>query len=282
MPHKKSVVHSSNQTVALALGAGGARGLAHIVVLETLDELGVVPVAIAGTSMGAVLGAVYAAGFSGKDIRAHILNLVRDKPDVRARLLRARVGRFSDLLTRFLSNPALLDGEVFLEQFWPRAMPQTFETLNIPFIAVATDFLSHSAAYLSAGPLIPAVAGSMAIPGLIKPVAHQTQVLMDGGAVNPLPFDLVKAGCVIAVDVTGGPNGQRIKAPEPFEAMLGAAQIMQEAITCEKLKNSQPDILLRPNIDQFKALDFFQAREILKSAEPLRDEVKRALEKKWG
>lgn len=282
MPHKKSVVHSSNQTVALALGAGGARGLAHIVVLETLDELGVVPVAIAGTSMGAVLGAVYAAGFSGKDIRAHILNLLRDKPDVMARLLRARVGRFSDLLTRFLSNPALLDGEVFLEQFWPRAMPQTFETLNIPFIAVATDFLSHSAAYLSAGPLIPAVAGSMAIPGLIKPVAHQTQVLMDGGAVNPLPFDLVKAGCVIAVDVTGGPNGQRIKAPEPFEAMLGAAQIMQEAITCEKLKNSQPDILLRPNIDQFKALDFFQAREILKSAEPLRDEVKRALEKHWG
>ena len=282
MPHKKSVVHSSNQTVALALGAGGARGLAHIVVLETLDELGVVPVAIAGTSMGAVLGAVYAAGFSGKDIRAHILNLLRDKPDVMARLLRARVGRFSDLLTRFLSNPALLDGEVFLEQFWPRAMPQTFETLNIPFIAVATDFLSHSAAYLSAGPLIPAVAGSMAIPGLIKPVAHQTQVLMDGGAVNPLPFDLVKAGCVIAVDVTGGPNGQRIKAPEPFVAMLGAAQIMQEAITCEKLKNSQPDILLRPNIDQFKALDFFQAREILKSAEPLRDEVKRALEKHWG
>ena len=282
MPHKKSVVPSSNKSVALALGAGGARGLAHIVVLEALDELGVVPVVLAGTSMGAVLGAVYAAGFSGKDIRQYLLNLLRDKPDVMARLLRARVGRFSDLLTRFLSNPALLDGEVFLEQFWPRAMPQTIETLKIPFIAVATDFLSHSPAYVNTGPLIPAVAGSMAIPGLIKPVAHQTQVLIDGGAVNPLPFDLVKAECVIAVDVTGGPNGQRVKAPEPFEAMLGAAQIMQGAITREKLKSGQPDILLRPHIDQFKALDFFQAREILKSAEPLRDEVKRALEKKWG
>ena len=108
MPHKKTVVQtkSETKTVALALGAGGARGLAHIVVLEALDELGVTPVAIAGTSMGAIVGAVYAAGFSGKDIRHYVLNLLRDKPDVMARLLRARVGRFSDLLTRFLSNPA--------------------------------------------------------------------------------------------------------------------------------------------------------------------------------
>ena len=268
MPHKKTVVQtkSETKTVALALGAGGARGLAHIVVLEALDELGVTPVAIAGTSMGAIVGAVYAAGFSGKDIRQYVLNLLRDKPDVMARLLRARVGRFSDLLTRFLSNPALLDGEVFLEQFWPRSMPETFEVLKIPFTAVATDFLSHDAAYLNTGALMPAVAGSMAIPGLIKPVEHQTQVLIDGGAVNPLPFDLVSAGCVIAVDVTGGPNGQRIQPPAPFEAMFGAAQIMQAAITREKLKSGQPDILLRPNIDHFKALDFFNVREILKSA----------------
>eukprot|EP01037_Dinobryon_pediforme_P009592 gene9592-9669_t len=232
--------------------------------------------------MGAVLGAVYAAGFSGKEIRQHVLSLLRDRPDVMARLLRARVGRLTDFFTRFLSNPVLLDGEVFLEQFWPRSMPSSFEALKIPFTAVATDFLSHSAAQLNAGPLVPAVAGSMAIPGLIRPIAHQTQVLIDGGAVNPLPFDLVKADCVIAVDVTGGPRAQRVHAPEPFEAMFGAAQIMQAAITNEKLKNARPDILLRPAIDQFKALDFFNVRDILKSAEPLRDELKRALEEKWG
>ena len=82
--------------------------------------------------------------------------------------------------------------------------------------------------------------------------------------------------------VSGSLAATNAATSEPFEAMLGAAQIMQGAITREKLKSGQPDILLRPHIDQFKALDFFQAREILKSAEPLRDEVKRALEKHWG
>ncbi len=268
--------------IGLALGAGGARGLAHVAVLEALDELGVIPVAIAGTSMGAILGAAYASGVSGKDIRQHILHITRDKTDVMAKLLRARVGRVSDLFTRGLSNPVLLDGEVFLQQFWPKSVPQTFEELKIPFIAVATDFLTHSEADFSAGPLRPAVAGSMAIPGLIKPVPHQAQVLIDGGAVNPLPFDLVRADFVMAVDVTGGPIVTRSKPPEVFEAIIGAAQIMQTAITREKLKSAKPDLLLRADIDHFKALDFFQAREIFKTAEPLKDEVKRALEKRLG
>jgi len=278
MPHK-SLAQRNNGQIALALGAGGARGLAHVIVLEVLDELGLRPCMVAGSSMGAILGAVYCAGFSGKDIRQHILQIVRDKPDVMARLLKARVGRITDLFTRGLANPVLLDGEEFLRQFWPKAMPENFEALQIPFTAVATDFLTHEAAIFKSGPLIPAVAGSMAIPGLIRPVAHEAQVLIDGGAVNPLPFDLVQASCVIAVDVTGGPQLQRTKAPEPFEAMFGAAQIMQTAITREKLKNFAPDLLFRPQTDHFSALNFFSAREIFKSAEPLREDIKRALDK---
>ncbi len=269
-------------TIGLALGAGGARGLAHVATLEALDELGVVPVAIAGTSMGAILGAAYASGLSGKDIRQHILDITRDKTDVMAKLLRARVGRITDLFTRGLSNPVLLDGEIFLQQFWPKSVPQTFEALKIPFTAVATDFLTHSEAAFKSGPLRAAVAGSMAIPGMIKPVPHQHQVLIDGGTVNPLPFDLVKADFVIAVDVTGGPIVTRAKPPEGFEVVIGAAQIMQTAITREKLKNAGPDLLLRADIDHFNALDFFRARDIFKSAEPLKDEVKRALEQRFG
>lgn len=269
-------------SVAIALGAGGARGLAHVAVLEALDELGVKPVAVAGTSMGAIIGGAYASGLSGKDIRQHVLAATRDKADVMARLLRARVGRITDLFTRGLSNPVLIDSEVFLQQFWPKSIPETFEELKIPFTAVATDFLTHREAIFKSGPLRPAVAGSMAIPGLIKPVNFATQVLIDGGAVNPLPFDLVRADFIIAVDVTGGPIVSRNKSPEVFEAMIGAAQIMQTSITREKLKSAKPDLLLRADIDHFKALDFFSARDIFKSAEPMKLEVKKALEKHFG
>src|SRR5271165_6908497 len=87
-----SAPHRPRGGIALALGAGGARGLAHIEVLEALDELGVRPIAIAGCSMGAVIGAAYAAGLTGKDIRVHVLALLRNRTDLMARLLRARVG----------------------------------------------------------------------------------------------------------------------------------------------------------------------------------------------
>src|ERR1700691_976006 len=103
---------ASTPTVAIALGGGGARGLGHIALLEALDELGVAPTAIAGTSIGAVIGAGYAAGMSGKDIRAYALGSLRNRSTLMRKLLRARVGRFSDLVLRGRGNPVLLDGEI--------------------------------------------------------------------------------------------------------------------------------------------------------------------------
>ncbi len=84
--------------VAIALGGGGARGLADVLALEALDEMGIRPVAIAGASMGAVVGAAYAAGIEGRAIRTHILRVLRNRSDVMSKLLRARVGRFADLV----------------------------------------------------------------------------------------------------------------------------------------------------------------------------------------
>ncbi|MBV1700978.1 MAG: patatin-like phospholipase family protein [Hyphomicrobiales bacterium] len=271
---------SSYPSVALALGGGGARGLAHIVVLETLDEMGIRPVLISGTSMGGIIGAAYAAGISGAEIRKHVLSLVRDRSDVMARLLKARVGRFADLLAGRMSNPVLLDGEIFLDHFWPRAVPNRFEDLQTPFIAVATDFMGRQQAAISTGPLAPAVAGSMAIPGLIKPVEFDGMILVDGGAVNPLPFDhlMGKAEIVIAVDVTGGPVADSIQVPKPFEAMFGSAQIMMGAITNQMLRVSSPDILIRPPVDQFRVLDFFKASQILEAAAPTAVQIRKALE----
>ena len=269
----------ASPSIALALGGGGARGLAHIVVLEALDELGIAPAMISGTSMGAIVGAAYAAGVSGKDLRRHVLALTRQRGELMGRLMKARVGRFADLLTGQFGNPVLIDAELFLDLFWPDAVPDTFEELAIPFIAVATDFITRSEAAFDSGPLAPAVAGSMAIPGLIKPVVAGQRVLIDGGAVNPLPYDLLfgHADIVIACDVTFGPVAEGRAAPKPFEAMFGAAQIMQGAITSAKLKLRAPDVLLRPPVEAWRVLDFFHAGKILRAAEAAKDEIKREI-----
>ena len=268
--------------VALAFGAGGARGLAHIVVLEALDELGVKPVAIAGSSMGAVVGAAYAAGLTGKQLRAHALGVLRNRTQFMSQLLRARVGRFSDLFSGLGANPVLIDGERLLDLLWPMQVPDCFEQLAIPFIAVAADFHGRREVRFESGPLAPAVAGSMAIAGLIKPVSADGMFLVDGGIINPLPYRAMigRAAVVIACDVTVGPIGLETASPRPFEAMIGSAQILQGAIINEMLKTDAPDILLMPQVQTFRTLDFFRAAKILEAAEHLREDVKRALAEK--
>ena len=116
-------------SIAIALGGGGAGGIAHVLALETLDVLGIRPVAITGTSMGAVIGAAYAAGLEARIVRSHILRVLCNRSDVVGKLLRARVGRFADLVLRVRGNPVMLDPEVFVELFWPAAMPNIFESL---------------------------------------------------------------------------------------------------------------------------------------------------------
>jgi NTE family protein len=270
---------SPSLRIALALGGGGARGLAHIVILEALDELGLRPSAIAGTSIGAIVGAAYAAGVSGKDLRAYALSRLRNRAQVMSRVLQARVGKLTDLFSG-LGNPVLVDGEKLLDLFWPEAVPDSIEDLAIPFQAVATDYFGRCEHRFGAGPLVTAVAASMAIPGLVRPVLAAGRTFIDGGAVNPLPFEgMGGAGVlVIAVDVTGGPANEAKAAPEAFEAMLGASQIMQGAIVAEKLKARAPDILVRPAVDGFRGLDFFRAKAILQAAEPAKEQFKRDLD----
>src|SRR3954466_6334963 len=117
-----SVDHADHPrpTIALALGAGGARGLAHIAVLEAFDDLGIKPTMIAGASIGAVIGAAYAAGVSARQIRSHTERLLRDRSTVMAAmaaLVEARIGRLTDLIAR--GNPFLIDAERFLDRLWP-------------------------------------------------------------------------------------------------------------------------------------------------------------------
>lgn len=269
--------------IAVALGSGGARGLSHIVVLEALDELGIRPCAIAGASIGGFFGCIYAAGMPAKDLRQLVSHTLRNRGEVMRRLLAARVGRIADLFGG-LGNPVLVDAERVVAGFLPDMVPERFEDLTIPFQVVATDYWGRCEKMFDHGPIRPAIAASLAIPGLMRPVELGGHTLVDGGAVNPLPFDLLrsKADIVLAVDITGGHGADTRGIPQSLEAMFATLQIMASSIVGEKLKSGAPDILIRPNVHDFRVLDFFRVMAILKAAEPAKDEVKRRLEAVLG
>ncbi|MCS0502432.1 patatin-like phospholipase family protein [Ancylobacter mangrovi] len=270
-------------SIAVALGSGGARGLSHILVLEALDELGLRPTAMAGASIGAFFAAAYASGIPAREIRHVVTATLRNKGEVMRRLLAARVGRIADLFGG-LGNPVLIDAERFIEGFMPDLVPEDFDQLAIPLQVVATDYWGRCERMFEHGPIRPAVAASLAIPGLMRPVVHAGHTLVDGGAVNPLPFDVLRtrAQVVVAVDITGGHGAETKGVPSPFDAMFATLQIMASSIVGEKLKAGAPDILIRPNVHDFRVLEFFRATAILKASEPVKDEVKRRLEAVLG
>src|SRR5580700_4758287 len=212
--------HAFMKSLALALGAGGARGLAHIAVFEALDELGVKPVAIAGASIGAVAGAVYAAGMSGKAIRRHVIDLAHNRAEVWRRLMLARAGTFGDMFGGDFTAAMRLDAEKLVEQFLPDVVPDDFGALGIPLSVVASDLYGRREVVFATGPLKPALAASIALPTIMRPVAGE-RVLIDGGATNPLPFDLLRgrADVILAVEISGPPDHTRTGVPNTIEAM---------------------------------------------------------------
>ena len=252
-------------SLALVLGGGGARGLAHLPVLEALDELGVVPAMIAGTSIGALIGSAYASGIPAKEIRLHLVHTFRDRGGMLQKLIAARVGRFVDLLSAGLGNPVLVNGETLFAAFLPDALKLDFSELAIPLAVVATDFYARAAVAFTEGPLLAPVAASAAVPGLVRPLEINGRIFIDGAATDPVPVSAVagKARYVLAVDVTGRPTGEVGAMPAALEATFAAAQIMQGVIAAEKLRQHPPDILVRPNVDVFGLIDFLQTHAIL-------------------
>jgi NTE family protein len=267
------------KTVALALGGGGARGLAHIAMLEVFDELGVQPVALAGTSMGAIYAASYASGLSARELHDFTLATLADRRGTRSKLFAARVGRLADLFSP-LGNPVLIDGEAFCEAFLPESVPQSFEQCRIPLTIIAADYYARREKVFNAGPLRPAIAASMAIPGAIRPLRIDGQVLVDGATLNPLPIDHLagKADIIVGIDVSGAPMVPgETDMPGAWEAMFGALQLMQGAIVDAKAAQYKPDILIRPNVGSIRALDFGRSSVIFRLAKPAKEELKRKL-----
>ena len=285
-PHSAAAHGTAWPSVALALGGGGARGLAHIHAIEVLDELGVRPVAIAGSSIGAIMGAALAAGITGAEMRAHALSAFADKAELAARLWRLRPATLGGLAREGAVRRALQEGfrpgQILVDRvmaaFLP-PLPQRFEDLTIPLTVTATDFYGHRELHLTSGDLHTALAASAAIPGVFRPVRREGRVLVDGGIYNPCPFDILKgvADLVIAIDVVGAPVGDEGREPKTLDCLIGANQLMMRSVIAGKLDACPPDVLIRPSLGQFRALDFHRARDILDSTVSVADELRDAL-----
>lgn len=273
--------------IGLALGGGGARGLAHILMLEAFDELGLKPDIMAGTSIGAIFGAGYASGLSAAQIRAHAEELLSRRSDILRQVFQARNQPLTRMLSIFQLRSALLNPEALLELVMPTRTASSFEALDIPLRIIAADFYTQDEIVFSEGPLKPAVAASMAIPGLFAPVTNEDRflgpmALMDGGLVNPLPFDVIApdVDITIAVNVSGaGRLPDDRSPPSTLEAFIASAQIMQNTITFEKLKSKTPDVLINVDVGRFHVLQFHKLSAVLESAAPAKVELKRKLDR---
>ncbi|WP_394891156.1 patatin-like phospholipase family protein [Mesorhizobium sp. AaZ16] len=267
-------------TFAVAFGGGGARGLAHIHVIETLDELGIRPVSISGSSIGAIMGAGMAAGMTGREIHEFSRSILGRRTEVATRMWRARPGSFADFMETGI-RVSQFNIERILRAFLPDAIPDTFEELEIPLKITATDFFGHSLSVFSEGDLHSALAASAAIPAVFRPVRRDGRLLIDGGIYNPVPFDLVtgEADIVIAIDVVGAPDENGRKRPNSIDLMFGASQLMMQSITASKLLQSQPDIFLRPPVSRFRALNFLKIDAVMLETAGIKEELKHAVEK---
>lgn len=265
--------------IGLALGGGGARGVAHILMLEALEELGVRPDVIAGTSIGAVFGAASAAGLSSKDILAHMEETLGARFDLVRQLFAARSDPVSKLLNLLPLRGSFLKPQSLLDLILPPVIPDDFAKLAIPLKVVATDYYAQQPAVFSTGPLRTAIAASMALPAVFSPVMIDDRAHMDGGLVNPLPFDLL-SGCAIsiAIDVTGSSRaGCPSKPPSAIGALVASSQIFQNTIVREKLRAKRPDIYIDVRVNQFHALEFHKFEQIMEAAMPAKEDLKRQL-----
>lgn len=283
--------------VGLALGSGSARGWSHIGVIRALTEAGVQVDCVSGTSIGALVGAVYAAG----------------KLDVlEAWALQLEWKQILSFMDVVLPKSGLIDGRKVADLVRQHVPVENIEKLPIPFGAVATDLRMGQEVVLRKGDIIEAVRASISLPGIFTPVEKDHAFLIDGGLVNPLPVSAARdmgADFVIAVDLNsdimprkrsrpstaGIRRGlgvgedhplalslrekisaldlsvvmqirtwlERDPSPDIFEVLLTSIRIMQTQITRSNLKSDPPDLLIQPNLGHINLMEFHRADEAI-------------------
>ncbi len=280
--------------LGLALGAGAARGFAHVGVLRGLAELGIEPVVVAGTSMGALVGALYVGGGFA------------DFEDWARHLTWRQIVRFFDVR---LAGGGIVEGRRLMAFLEGLQHDRPIEELPKPFAAVATDFATGREVWIERGSWLAAVRASIALPGFLRPVEQGGRWLVDGGLVDPVPVAACRAlgaETIIAVNVNGdllpqrhgqwaangggeggreeldgllpdlprglrellqnlaGPlSGRGALTPGYFEVVYGAILIMQDRIIRSRLAGDPPDLLLVPRVGEIGLFEFHRASEAI-------------------
>ena len=281
--------------VGLALGSGSAHGWAHVGIIRALEQAGVRPDLVCGTSIGALVSAAYAAGELDR-FEQWVLGL-----GIREVVAYMDVG---------LSG-GLLKGERLMTFFRRNFVDRPLEKLAMPFAAVATSLRTGAEVWLRHGSTIDAVRASISLPGLFAPVLWEGSVVVDGGLVNPVPVSLARAmgaDVVIAVDLSSDVLGRHLRAdvqseaprgdvgdwvrklqdnlaalipahspdgpemPSISEVLASSINIMQVRIARSRMAGEPPDLIVAPRLAHFGLLDFHRAKEAI-------EEGKRAVER---
>lgn len=265
--------------IGLALGGGGAKGVSHLLILEALEELGLKPAYVTGTSIGALIGAMYCAGMPTQDIKEIFLEFsLKDNESIKHLVTKKHIFKWMDFIGPQFRGRGLIRVENLISYLFESVQAKRFTQLEIPLKVVASDFWNRQQVVLDKGALIPAIRASMSLPGLFEPVKVGGRILIDGGAVNPVPFDLLPDNCDlrIAVDVIGERSDTE-KMPSLSEAVFNTYQIMQKSIIREKLEKAPPEIYIEPNVVNVKMLEFYRANEIFKQATATKSNLKRKI-----
>ena len=276
-PAAPAASDASRPRVGLVLSGGGARGAAHIGVLKALEAAHVRVDAIAGTSMGAVVGGLYASGMSAHEIEQLFESLnwqdaFRDRPsrtdldfrrkeDDREYLVRVPIGLNNHGQLQFPKG--LIQGQKLSNELRKATLPvadiEKFDDLPIPFRAVATDLATGEPVVLDHGSLATAVRASLSAPGVIAPVPLDGRLLVDGGISQNLPVDVARAmhvDVIIAVDVSAP-----LQSVEKIQSALGVSNQMLAILINRATQQSRAalgpsDILITPNLAGMSSFDF--------------------------
>jgi NTE family protein len=259
----------ARRTVGIALSSGSAHGLAHIGVLQVLEEAGIPIDVIAGTSIGSLVGAIYA---TGKGIRS-LLSFA----DESAMKLNVRSGLW-DYAIPF--RHGLIWGNQVVKYIRRLVDNATFESLATPLHVVAAELVSGREAVLNTGPVAEAVRASLSIPGLFVPYLHAGCYYVDGGAVNPVPCSVLAehgANIIVAVNVTAEPEdrqrrgvralgrGNGIGLPSIIEALMGSLELMEYEIA--KTKSYPVSVLIHPKTGVYDSMAADQAPDLIRCGE---------------
>jgi NTE family protein len=237
--------------VALVLSGGAARGFAHVGVIRALEQEKIPIDLIVGTSVGSLIGAIYASDRNSFELEWTAFQLEKDSL--------FDYGYFTAITGMGLAEGAKL--EEFVKTKIPTA---NIENLKIPFAAVATDLNLGKRVVLNKGSVVKAVHASSAIPGVFEPVQHQGRLLVDGGVTDNIPIDVARelgADIVIAVDISENVENHNIT--NLVDVMLQAVNIMFNENVLSHRNNA--DVLITPAVGKVAMLDFTQKKQCMQA-----------------